>query len=147
MFSRLLSFDKRFSAPIMTTAKSLPLDVPVEEELIPGYDHKHFYHPNPGEMVDGRFELKAKLGWGTTSTVWLAQAMTWRLGPKPFVAIKFNDNRAHGKATSGHELDISKHIDSSWSRESGRRYLRTVKDSFEISGRYGSHLCLVLEPM
>lgn len=55
------------------TPKSLPLDVPVDEETIPGYDPKNFYHPNPGAILDHRYKLKAKIGWGTSSTVWLAQ--------------------------------------------------------------------------
>ncbi len=56
--------------------KSLPLDVPVDEETIPGYDPKYFYHPNPGDMLGRRYELKAKIGWGTSSTVWLAQDLS-----------------------------------------------------------------------
>ena len=55
------------------TPKSLPLDVPVDEETIHGYDPKNFYHPNPGDVLDHRYMLKAKIGWGTSSTVWLAQ--------------------------------------------------------------------------
>jgi len=55
------------------TPKHLPLDVPVDEEMIPGYDPKYFYHPNPGDVLDRRYDLKAKIGWGTSSTVWLAR--------------------------------------------------------------------------
>lgn len=55
------------------TPKSLPLDVPVDEEMVPGYDPKYFYHPNIGDILVRRYELKAKIGWGTSSTVWLAQ--------------------------------------------------------------------------
>jgi hypothetical protein len=55
------------------TPKSLPLDVPVDEETIPGYDPKNFYHPDPGDILDHRYKLKAKIGWGTSSTVWLGQ--------------------------------------------------------------------------
>jgi hypothetical protein len=55
------------------TPKSLPLDVPVDEETIPGYDPKNFYHPDPGDILDHRYKLKAKIGWGTSSTVWIAQ--------------------------------------------------------------------------
>lgn len=53
--------------------KILPPDVPVEEETIPGYDHKCFFPMNPGQVLRGRYKVFAKLGWGSTSTVWLAE--------------------------------------------------------------------------
>ncbi len=50
--------------------------------MIPGYDPKYFYHPNPGDILDRRYELKAKIGWGTSSTVWLAQDISrWLSSP------------------------------------------------------------------
>lgn len=55
------------------TPLSLPTEVPVDEETIPGYHPKNFYYSHPGDMLDDRYELKAKIGWGTSSTVWLAQ--------------------------------------------------------------------------
>ncbi|KAF2461412.1 kinase-like domain-containing protein [Lineolata rhizophorae] len=108
---------------LYTAPKSLPLDVLIEEELIPGYDPKRFYHPNPGEILDGDLSRKQRLDGGTTSTV------------------------SHDGATARHELDISDHVDRAKSDESRYRYVRTVEDSCEISGPNRSHLCLVLEPM
>lgn len=147
MFSKLLSRSRRSFAQATTAPKPLPRDVPIEEELIPGYDPKRFYHPHPGDILDRRFELKAKVGWGSTSTVWLAQDVRWRWGSKPYVAIKINAHTSHDGAASKHELEISNHIDSARSDESGYRYVRTVEDSFEISGPNGQHLCLVFKPM
>ncbi|KAF1961633.1 kinase-like protein [Byssothecium circinans] len=132
VFSKLLSRNGRSFAQATAAPKSLPSDIPIEEELIPGYDPKRFYHPN----------------WmGTTSTVWLAQDVRWRWGSKPCVAIKINACTSHNGAAARHELEISNHIASEKSDESGHRYVRTVEDSFEISGPNGSHLCLVFEPM
>jgi serine/threonine protein kinase len=51
----------------------LPADVQIEEERIPGYDPKRFLPVNPGDLLGDRYKILAKLGWGTTSTVWLAQ--------------------------------------------------------------------------
>jgi serine/threonine protein kinase len=51
----------------------LPADVPIEEERIPGYDPKRFLPVNPGDLLNNRYKIMVKLGWGTTSTVWLAQ--------------------------------------------------------------------------
>ncbi len=51
----------------------LPPDIPIEEELNPDYNPKHFLPVNPGDCLDNRYETIAKLGWGSCSTVWLAQ--------------------------------------------------------------------------
>lgn len=51
----------------------LPLSVPIDEEKLPSYRSADYYPANPGDVLDGRYELKAKVGWGSTSTVWLAQ--------------------------------------------------------------------------
>ena len=51
----------------------LPADVPIEEERIPGYDPRRFLPVNPGDLLNNRYKVVVKLGWGTTSTVWLAQ--------------------------------------------------------------------------
>jgi serine/threonine protein kinase len=51
----------------------LPADVLIEEERIPGYNPKNFYPVNPGDLLNNRYRILSKIGWGTTSTVWLAQ--------------------------------------------------------------------------
>ena len=51
----------------------LPSDVLLEEEKIPGYDPKQFYPVNPGDLFHNRYKMLAKVGWGTSSTVWLAR--------------------------------------------------------------------------
>lgn len=51
----------------------LPSDVLVEEEQVPLYDPKHFYPVNPGDLFHNRYKMLAKVGWGTSSTVWLAR--------------------------------------------------------------------------
>lgn len=49
------------------------IDEPIEEELLPG-DRLRCFHPTrPGEVLDGRFKAIAKLGYGSSSTVWLAE--------------------------------------------------------------------------
>ncbi len=51
----------------------LPSDIPIEEELVFGYDPRHFYPVNPGDIFHNRYEMTAKLGCGSCSTVWLAR--------------------------------------------------------------------------
>ena len=59
--------------PVSRAPTILPSDVLIEEENIPGYGSKHFYPVNPGDLVHNRYEMSAKVGWGTSSTVWLAR--------------------------------------------------------------------------
>lgn len=56
---------------------SIPQSVLVDEEVVSGYDRSTFYPAYPGQILDGRFELKAKIGWGSSSTVWLAKDISW----------------------------------------------------------------------
>lgn len=51
----------------------LPSDVPIEEELVQGYDPRYFYPVNPGDILNNRYEMTAKLGCGSSSTVWLGR--------------------------------------------------------------------------
>lgn len=48
----------------------------VDEEANATYNWKDFYHPNPGEVLNGRYKLLAKLGWGRTATVWMAEDLS-----------------------------------------------------------------------
>jgi hypothetical protein len=51
----------------------LPTDIPIEEERIPGYDPNRFLPVDPGDILNNRYEIMVKVGWGTSSTVWLAR--------------------------------------------------------------------------
>lgn len=48
-------------------------DQPVEEEAMPEYNPDHFYPVRLGEIFNGRFQTVAKLGYGSSSTIWLAR--------------------------------------------------------------------------
>lgn len=56
-----------------TLAKVLPAAEPVEEECTPRYSPKHFYPIRLYEVLNNRYQITSKLGWGTSSTVWLAR--------------------------------------------------------------------------
>lgn len=45
----------------------------LDEENNPDYTPRRFYPARVGEILNSKFQLISKLGWGTGSTVWLAQ--------------------------------------------------------------------------
>lgn len=131
-----------------TTPQLLPPHIPIEEELIPGYQADHFFPANPGDVLGGRFELKAKLGFGTSSTVWLARDKTGRLEGEPYVAVKICTSNAGDRAGAQHELEVSKRIiDCAHGDETKYEALLVVNDSFEVEGPCGLHLCLAIDLM
>lgn len=45
----------------------------IEEELLTGGRLESFHHTHPGQVLDGTFKIISKLGYGSSSTVWLAE--------------------------------------------------------------------------
>lgn len=45
----------------------------IEEELLTGDRLEYFHHTQPGQVLGGRFKIISKLGYGSSSTVWLAE--------------------------------------------------------------------------
>jgi hypothetical protein len=50
----------------------LPSDIPIEEETVPFYNPKYFLPVNPGDLFNNSYKMLVKVGFGSTSTVWLA---------------------------------------------------------------------------
>lgn len=60
--------------PLSTAvAPRLDLCQPVEEEMTPYYNPSCFYPAHLGDILHQRYQLATKLGFGTSSTVWLAR--------------------------------------------------------------------------
>lgn len=51
----------------------------VEEERLPCYDRDEYYPMRIGEVIHGRYQAVAKLGYGVTSTVWLSRDLRYFL--------------------------------------------------------------------
>ena len=45
----------------------------IEEETIPGYVASRYYPTQIGEIFQDRYQVVGKLGFGATSTIWLAR--------------------------------------------------------------------------
>lgn len=45
----------------------------IEEESIPSYKAEQFYPVHIGQVFESRYQVVSKLGFGTSSTVWLCR--------------------------------------------------------------------------
>lgn len=53
--------------------KKIQLEEKIEEELYPDFVASRYYPVRIGEILRDRYQIVGKLGFGTTSTVWLAR--------------------------------------------------------------------------
>lgn len=51
----------------------IPLHEKIEEELFPDYVASRYYPVRVGEILKNRYQIVGKLGFGASSTVWLAR--------------------------------------------------------------------------
>ena len=58
-----------FALPPVLSSPPLKL----EEENLPGYKAKHYYPVTNGEVLHDRYQIVSKLGYGMSSTAWLAR--------------------------------------------------------------------------
>ena len=59
-----------FSNPNFTR---IPLGEQVEEELFPDYIASRYYPARIGQILGDRYQIVCKLGFGASSTAWLAR--------------------------------------------------------------------------
>ncbi|KKK26544.1 hypothetical protein ARAM_002951 [Aspergillus rambellii] len=124
----------------------LPPGILVDEEISPVYNPKYFYPAKPGEVLADRYQTLVKVGWGVSSTVWLARDLQgYTEEPESVVALKIT-NTYHA-SSAGHEREIEKHISTADPSHRGHSLIRPLLDSFEVKGPEGSHSCLVYPPM
>jgi serine/threonine-protein kinase SRPK3 len=55
----------------------IPADKLIEEETLPDYVASQYYPVRIGEIFCARYQVVGKLGFGATSTVWLARDRRW----------------------------------------------------------------------
>ncbi|KAG5795434.1 hypothetical protein H9Q69_005527 [Fusarium xylarioides] len=105
---------------------------PIEEELLPG-DRLRYFHPtHPGDVLGGRFKTIAKLGFGTGSTVWLAENLKFKKRKKSpkFVSIKI----AALDTDASREMMYSKLISHAKPSHEGLSFIRIPIDEFRLQG-------------
>ncbi|OBT42030.1 CMGC/SRPK protein kinase [Pseudogymnoascus sp. WSF 3629] len=108
----------------------------IEEE---NFGIERYYPARIGDVLSSRYRIVGKLGFGISSTVWLARDL---LGHR-YVAIKIFAKGDRGT----NEIAIYRHISQGNTATLGYRYVRTALDSFELTNRGERHICLVHEPL
>ena len=53
--------------------ETVPASEVLEEEWFEKFKKRQYYPANIGEVLDSRYQILGKLGFGSTSTVWLAR--------------------------------------------------------------------------
>ncbi|PYI03624.1 kinase-like protein [Aspergillus sclerotiicarbonarius CBS 121057] len=130
-------------------APKLPVNEAIEEERTPYYDPARFYPAHLGEVLKDRYQLATKLGYGSSSTIWLARDLDqWRWSREKYVALKINASAHHSRENAAQaELDILRHISEVNPRHKGWGFIRRPLDSFTIEHGLSKHLSLVFEPL
>lgn len=111
-----------------------------EEENVRGYKLEQYYPAQIGEIFNDRYKSIGKLGYGSSSTVWLCHDLH-KDGEYVALKIYINCSKVH------REVPIYRHINSLSSDTGGFHRVRKFLDSFEISGPDGKHICLVHEAL
>ncbi|KAK5990076.1 putative serine/threonine-protein kinase clkA-like protein [Cladobotryum mycophilum] len=112
--------------------QTVDFDYKIQEETIPGYKAERFYPVKLGEVFKSRYQVLAKLGFGTASTVWLCRDLVYVPERESFL---------------NPQVAISQHLKSFEGDDHEElALLRIVVDDFEITGPRDAHRCLLSKP-
>jgi hypothetical protein len=79
-----------------TGFQSIDPSVPIEEETIPNYKAQRYYPAHIGDVLNARYQIVGKLGYGASSTVWLCRDLMYvivsRIINETYVADSFSGN-------------------------------------------------------
>lgn len=58
-------------------SSSYLVEGPIEEATLPTYRADLFHPTHPGQILNSKYRIISKLGYGAYSTVWLAENLSW----------------------------------------------------------------------
>lgn len=148
--------------------RRVPIETPIEEELLPGYKAENYYPITTGQILNSRYRIVCKLGCGVGSTVWLAKDIEWD-GPdflcsidhlfiqfadveyrtSQYRAVKVCTRTKDGSmpTQASQEIAVAEYLKTAPVQEHpGKRSIRTALASFALDGPHGSHTCLIYKP-
>ncbi|EFE32740.1 protein kinase, putative [Trichophyton benhamiae CBS 112371] len=128
------------SRKLSTTTPFVKLDSSrkIEEEELPEYIAEDFYPVYIGDVLASKYRIVAKLGFGSTSTIWLCRDVQ----SHQYYTLKVC---TRGRRPD-RELTASEHLNNSGDHF-GKKLVRLVLDSFELDGPHGKHTCLIYKPL
>ncbi|OAA73986.1 protein kinase domain-containing protein [Cordyceps fumosorosea ARSEF 2679] len=116
----------------------IPGDHPLEEESMPEYQADHFYPMVLGQLLHDCYQTVAKLGYGSSSTVWLARD----LEKNQYVASKVYMHNS----VKHREPPFYQHLEKALpSRHTGASNIRKLLAAFEVAGPKGKHIVLAMQ--
>ncbi|KAJ2987540.1 hypothetical protein NUW58_g4449 [Xylaria curta] len=122
----------------------IPAEQKIEEETLPDYRASRYYPIYIGEVLRDRYQVVGKLGFGASSTVWLARDLSGRR----HVALKLFINAASMGRQLDNEVNMYKRMREKGSaNHPGRSAVRELLDAFDVEGPDGQHRCLVHPPL
>lgn len=114
------------------------------EENKSAYSDGGYLKVTKGSLINNRYVVIQKLGWGEFSTVWLAYDIRYhvfRTSPRDsFVALKIAKCQQAVTESTSYEIDLLHFLCTA---AKGCPMTRLL-DTFSITGEYGSHLCMVM---
>ncbi|BDD57202.1 hypothetical protein MAP00_002589 [Monascus purpureus] len=121
----------------------IPLSQKIEEETMPDYIASRYYPARIGEIFKDRYQIVGKLGFGASSTVWLARDMNYRR----YVTLKIFIKSVSMGQQLDDELQMYKRMERGPKNHPGRSAVRSLLDSFDVNGPEDKHRCLVHPPL
>ncbi|KAI1432831.1 serine threonine protein kinase, CMGC group [Xylaria sp. CBS 124048] len=122
-------------------ARRIPFNTKVEEETLPGYHPTRYYPVSIGRIFAKRYQVVGKLGYGTTSTVWLARDLCGRC----HVVLKFLTNKVTPTSREVKMYELMKKRGTA--SHIGRDAVRQLLDTFKVRNAYGVYRVLVHPPL
>ncbi|UNI24803.1 hypothetical protein JDV02_010525 [Purpureocillium takamizusanense] len=105
---------------------------------MPEYRPEHFYPVRLGEVFNDRFQTVAKLGYGSSSTIWLARDLQHH----QYVALKIYIHNS----VQHRELPFYQHLEKVLpTQHPGAKNVRKLLASFQVTGPHGKHVALALQ--
>ncbi|CAE6469125.1 unnamed protein product [Rhizoctonia solani] len=145
------TFGTRKITPTITQLGGVLFSGRLDEEHLHKFDPAYWFPATVGQVLNDSYKLVAKLGYGYSSTVWLAKDISrWGWQSARYVTLKISTSHAADSEDTDqytHETYISNQILSKNPSHPGLQFLRTAIDGFQLEGQKGLHPVLVYEPM